>query len=99
MRQVKASEFKAKCLKLIDDVNETGQPIIITKRGKPVARLARERPSGSRRLMGSMAGLLSPVTDDDDLLSAYTAKDLKKMTASRKRRATIIDAPAKKQRR
>jgi prevent-host-death family protein len=40
MRRIySASEFKAKCLKLLDQVERTKQPIIITKRGKPVARL------------------------------------------------------------
>ena len=36
---VGATEFKAKCLKLIDQVHDTGKPITITKRGKPVAVL------------------------------------------------------------
>ncbi len=39
-RTMKASEFKAKCLALMDEIAETGEEIIITKRGKPVARLA-----------------------------------------------------------
>lgn len=38
-RTIPAGEFKAKCLKLMDEVNETGIPIVITKRGKPVSRL------------------------------------------------------------
>ena len=45
-RMIKASEFKAKCLKLMDEVAENGEEIIITKNGKPVAKLIafRERP-------------------------------------------------------
>lgn len=39
MKKVPASEFKAKCLHLIDQVHDTAQPITITKRGKIVARL------------------------------------------------------------
>ena len=39
-RTMKASEFKAKCLKLMDEVAESGEEIIITKNGHPVARLA-----------------------------------------------------------
>ena len=39
-RTIKASEFKAKCLKLMDEVAETGEEIVITKRGRPVSRLA-----------------------------------------------------------
>ena len=46
VRVVKASEFKAKCLRLMDEVAASGEEIIITKRGRPVSRLApyRERP-------------------------------------------------------
>jgi len=39
MKTIKASEFKAKCLHLMDVVNETNEEIIITKNGKPVSRL------------------------------------------------------------
>jgi prevent-host-death family protein len=36
---ITAAEFKAKCLKLMDEVAKTKQPITITKRGKPIAQL------------------------------------------------------------
>jgi prevent-host-death family protein len=38
--EIPAGEFKAKCLKLLDDVQQQRRQVIITKRGKPVARLA-----------------------------------------------------------
>ena len=38
-RTIEASEFKAKCLRLIDDVSTTGEEIVITRSGRPVARL------------------------------------------------------------
>ncbi|MFW6388014.1 MAG: type II toxin-antitoxin system Phd/YefM family antitoxin [bacterium] len=41
MKQIGASDFKARCLALIDDVNATGSPVVITKRGQPVAELVR----------------------------------------------------------
>lgn len=46
-RVIKASEFKAKCLKLMDQVAETGQEIVVTKNGRPVSRLVpyRTKPS------------------------------------------------------
>ena len=46
VRTIKASEFKATCLKLMDEVAEEGGEIIITKNGRPVSRLLpyRERP-------------------------------------------------------
>jgi prevent-host-death family protein len=37
--QIGAGEFKTHCLKLIDRVNQTKQPITITKHGKPMAKL------------------------------------------------------------
>ena len=43
---IKASEFKAKCLKLMDEVADNGNEIVITKNGRPVSRLVpyREKP-------------------------------------------------------
>ncbi len=35
------TEFKAKCLRLLDDVQSKGDRIVITKRGRPVARVER----------------------------------------------------------
>ena len=37
--KIAAGEFKAKCLSLLDDVALTGKELIVTKRGKPVAKL------------------------------------------------------------
>jgi prevent-host-death family protein len=39
MKKIAAGEFKARCLTLMDDVRSTREPLIITKRGKPVAKL------------------------------------------------------------
>jgi prevent-host-death family protein len=38
-RMIKASEFKAKCLAVLDEVERTRRSVVITKRGKPVAEL------------------------------------------------------------
>ena len=48
MRTIKASEFKAKCLKLMDAVAQSGEPLVVTKNGRPIAQLSpisRERRS------------------------------------------------------
>jgi len=47
VRTIKASEFKAKCLALMDDVAGAGESIIITKHGRPVCRLVpyRQKPA------------------------------------------------------
>ena len=73
MREIKASEFKAKCLKLIDEVNETGEAIIITKRGKPVARVERERtvPNTLKTLRGSFKGKIELIGIDGILPSVW----------------------------
>lgn len=44
MYTIKASEFKAKCLALMDEVARTGKPVLVTKNGKPVAGLRPHRP-------------------------------------------------------
>ena len=44
-RTMKASEFKATCLKLMDEVAKTGEEIVITKNGRPVSRLVPYRES------------------------------------------------------
>ena len=61
-RMIKASEFKAKCLKLMDEVAENGEEIVITKNGKPVAKLTayRERP---KTLFGIDKGRLEILGD------------------------------------
>jgi prevent-host-death family protein len=46
MQTIQASEFKAKCLALMDQVARTGETILITKNGKPVAELV--PPAGLR---------------------------------------------------
>jgi antitoxin (DNA-binding transcriptional repressor) of toxin-antitoxin stability system len=52
MRTIKGSEFKAKCLALMDVVAQSGEPLLITKRCRLVAQL-----SGIRRARGSIWGL------------------------------------------
>ena len=44
-RIIKASEFKAKCLALLDEVERTGETLVITKKGKPVAEVAPHKPA------------------------------------------------------
>ena len=45
MDTIKAAEFKAKCLALMDEVARTGRPVLITNNGKPVAELRQHRPA------------------------------------------------------
>lgn len=92
MREIKASEFKAKCLKLLDEVNETGEAIIITKRGKPVARVERARVVNDKRsIFDRLKGLVEIVDPNDNLFSTFTDADLRQMEENRERRARILD--------
>jgi prevent-host-death family protein len=60
---ISASYLKARCLALLDDVAATGRSIVVTKRGKPVARLA--PIDGPRSLRGTVKYLV----DDEELLA------------------------------
>ena len=51
-RTIKATDFKARCLKLMDEVAQSGEEIVITKRGRPVSRLVPCRQQ-SERLFGA----------------------------------------------
>jgi prevent-host-death family protein len=55
-KSVGAGEFKAKCLRLLDEVARQRAPLIITKRGKPVAKLV-PIDDEPLTLYGRMAGM------------------------------------------
>jgi len=57
IRHVPAAIFKANCLRLMDEVAQQRRPIIITKRGKPVAKLIPAQEEGMD-LFGRMAGTI-----------------------------------------
>ena len=52
--EIKAGEFKAKCLKLMDEVRETGKELIITKYGKPLVKLVPFEKKNIPSLFGYM---------------------------------------------
>jgi len=56
MRTMLVSEFKAKCIAILKDVQRTRQPIIVTLRGKPLATVqpVKERPR--RKRLGALKG-------------------------------------------
>src|SRR5262249_54499705 len=64
-RKINAAAFKAQCLKLIDEVAESGQPITVTKRGKAKVQIVavREKPKtligatkGTFKILGDIVG-------------------------------------------
>ena len=60
MRQMAAGEFKAQCLAIMDEVAATREPVVITKRGEPVAKLIPVDTSKPKRLMARLVGVLPP---------------------------------------
>lgn len=54
--EISAGEFKAKCLKLMDEVASTHEPLVITKRGRPVVMMVPIEPEQALPLFGYMAG-------------------------------------------
>ena len=62
MKNIKASEFKAKCLKIMDDVARTGEEIVITKNGKAISKLVPYREP-KQSLFGVHAGKLTVYGD------------------------------------
>lgn len=74
MEEIPISEFKAKCLALLEQVNKTKKPLRITRHGKPVADVVPAVPVVDRAaLIGSMKGsvkilgdIISPASDEDE---------------------------------
>jgi prevent-host-death family protein len=60
---INVARFKATCLALLDRVERTGQPIRVTRRGKPLAQVSPVAPVGKRRIMGCMEGTAKIVGD------------------------------------
>ncbi len=65
-----AGEFKQTCLRLLDEVGASGEPIVVTKRGKPVAQLVPVKPErrddwlGAMRNRGEIVGdLVAPAVE------------------------------------
>lgn len=61
--RIAAGQFKARCLQLMDQVQTTREEIVITKRGRPVARLVPEAPQQAVGVYGCMADTVEIVGD------------------------------------
>lgn len=64
MSVIAAGEFKAKCLHILDEVNKTREPVTVTKRGKPVARVV-PVPAVLGSSYGIAKGTIAYAADDD----------------------------------
>jgi prevent-host-death family protein len=66
------SEFKAHALEIFDRVSRTGESVIVTRRGKPLARVVAFTDDSTKPVKGGLAGtvtflgdLVAPLGDDD----------------------------------
>ena len=64
MKTIAAAEFKARCLLLMEHVRKTREPVVITKRGKPVAKLVPVN-NGKDEFIGRLKGVIEIVGDLD----------------------------------
>jgi prevent-host-death family protein len=55
MKQVPAGKFKAQCLAIMDQVQRNGQPLLVTKRGKPVVKVV-PADEGDQDIFGYLPG-------------------------------------------
>jgi prevent-host-death family protein len=73
MKEVAISEFKAKCLALLEEVQKTKKPIRVTRFGKPIAEVSPPSPPATNEWLGSMkdefqilGDIIAPAGDEDD---------------------------------
>ena len=71
-REIPAGEFKTHCLALLDEVRDTREEIIVTKRGKPVAKLVpigRPEIPDLSHMIGILGDIESPIDEEWEVLS------------------------------
>ena len=73
MKEIAVSEFKAKCLSLLDQVQKTKTPILVTRHGKPIAEVLPPSPIPQASWMGAMkdsieilGDIISPANEPGD---------------------------------
>jgi prevent-host-death family protein len=73
IEEISISKFKATCLHLLDTVKKTGRPLLVTKKGEPVALVTPPPPSPSKAWLGSMkdtikitGDIISPALDEEE---------------------------------
>ena len=80
MREVQISKFKATCLAILDRVAKTGRPVLVTRFGKPVARILPPPSNPAGNWLGSMRdsgkiheALVAPASDLSDWEAQHLA--------------------------
>jgi len=83
MEQIAISKFKATCLAVLERVRKSGEPIIVTRFGQPIARIEPPSSQPAKRIkLGGMAGtmtilgdIVGPISDISDWEAAQDPED------------------------
>ncbi len=75
MVSIQVSEFKATCLSVIERVRKTGQAVLITKHGVPVAELVPSRPQPKRKRQGFLGSMRGTAALSGDVVSPVLAEE------------------------
>ncbi|MGA7521484.1 MAG: type II toxin-antitoxin system prevent-host-death family antitoxin [Acidobacteriaceae bacterium] len=74
MKTMAAGAFKTHCLSVLNEVHERGEPVLVTKRGKPLARVVPVAQQEPKSALGSMKGrfeivgnIMEPTMSDEDV--------------------------------
>jgi prevent-host-death family protein len=75
-KTIPAGAFKQGCLRILDEVAETHQEVVITKRGKPVAKLVPVKPEREREaeVLAGLRGKAKMLVSERDFLRPLTAE-------------------------
>jgi prevent-host-death family protein len=69
MRKIAAAKFKAQCLAVMDQVAQSGSPVVITKHGKPVVKVVPAN-EGEDEIFGALAGIARITGDIENTVPA-----------------------------
>ncbi len=72
-RRIAASEFKARCLRVMREIADTGSPVLITSRGEPLVEVIPARKQTNKKnhkddFLGRLEGIIEIIGDPDDLI-------------------------------
>jgi prevent-host-death family protein len=72
MKKIPAGKFKAQCLAIMDQISKSGEPVVVTKHGKPVVKLVPAEKqgddifgymAGKAKIVGDIVGPITPLED------------------------------------
>jgi prevent-host-death family protein len=75
MKKMAAGEFKSRCLAVMDSVQKTKEPVLITKRGRAVAKLVPAEEAVAREFLGRLEGIVKVIGDIESPIEPLDAWD------------------------